>query len=129
MGFRTFTSRLKPKIELSERLSLDELRTPKARHAYDQALPWLDLLTRYWEPYLNHGGFPVSVAPPKAVSGWTPRERSQGKLYAIDPVVARLTHLRNPARPDIDPDRLDRNATRHDAAARGVRLGLWLGHR
>lgn len=30
------------------------------------------------------------------------RERSQEKLYAIDPVIARLAHLRNQARPDVD---------------------------
>lgn len=30
------------------------------------------------------------------------RERSQEKLYAIDPLIARLAHLRNPARADID---------------------------
>jgi hypothetical protein len=30
------------------------------------------------------------------------RERSQEKLYAIDPVIARLAHLRNSTRPDVD---------------------------
>jgi uncharacterized protein len=30
------------------------------------------------------------------------RERGQEKLYAIDPLIARLAHLRNPARPDVD---------------------------
>jgi predicted AAA+ superfamily ATPase len=40
--------------------------------------------------------------PQKAERTWTARERAQDKLYAIDPLVARLAHLRNPARSDID---------------------------
>ncbi|WP_086055629.1 AAA family ATPase [Protofrankia coriariae] len=40
--------------------------------------------------------------PQKAERAWTARERAQDKLYAIDPLVARLAHLRNPARSDID---------------------------
>jgi uncharacterized protein len=185
MGFRTFTSRLDAQVDLPEHLSLAELRTPNAQRAYDQALPWLDLLSRCWELYLSYGGFPVAVAaaragdpmpawflddmfnvvfkdafassrlseiatgallarlmqsmgsplnlrtvgrdvdvegpvvarhvdylraayltwtaPQKADSSWTPLERGHGKLYAIDPVIARLCHLRNPARSDVDP--------------------------
>lgn len=34
---------------------------------------------------------------------WVPRNRGRIKLYAVDPIVARLAHLRNPARADIDP--------------------------
>ena len=41
--------------------------------------------------------------PQKDDSTWTPRERAQDKVYAIDPLVARLAHLRNPERADIDP--------------------------
>lgn len=33
---------------------------------------------------------------------WLPNEAAQSKLYAIDPLVARLAHLRNANRPDID---------------------------
>lgn len=40
--------------------------------------------------------------PQKAERTWTMRERAQDKLYAIDPLVARLAHLRNPCRSDID---------------------------
>ena len=40
--------------------------------------------------------------PQKAERSWTMRPRSQDKLYAVDPLVARLAHLRNPCRGDID---------------------------
>jgi uncharacterized protein len=40
--------------------------------------------------------------PQKANECYVRRERSQEKLYAIDPIIARLAHLRNPARPDVD---------------------------
>ena len=39
----------------------------------------------------------------RAENAWLPRERAQDKIYAIDPLVARLAHLRNPERADIDP--------------------------
>lgn len=41
--------------------------------------------------------------PQRHENRWVPRDRAQDKLYAIDPIIARLSHLRNPARPDIDP--------------------------
>ncbi len=41
--------------------------------------------------------------PQKAENSWTARQRAQDKIYAIDPLIARLTHLRSVARPDIDP--------------------------
>ena len=41
--------------------------------------------------------------PQKEPKNWTPRERAQDKVYAIDPLVARLAHLRNPERGDVDP--------------------------
>jgi hypothetical protein len=34
---------------------------------------------------------------------WVPKDRAADKLYPIDPLVARLGHLRNDARHDIDP--------------------------
>jgi uncharacterized protein len=39
----------------------------------------------------------------RAENAWVPRERAQDKIYAVDPLVARLAHLRNPERADIDP--------------------------
>ena len=44
--------------------------------------------------------------PQRSEHHWLPRERAQDKLYAIDPVVARLARLRNSERPDIDPTAL-----------------------
>ncbi len=40
--------------------------------------------------------------PQKANTTWTARERGQDKIYAVDPLIARLSHLRNPARADVD---------------------------
>jgi hypothetical protein len=40
--------------------------------------------------------------PQRNPNTWTARERAQDKLYAVDPVIARLAHLRNEARSDID---------------------------
>lgn len=39
----------------------------------------------------------------KSDEGWLPRAKAQPKLYAVDPLLARMAHLRNPARRDIDP--------------------------
>jgi predicted AAA+ superfamily ATPase len=41
--------------------------------------------------------------PQRQDDQWLPRDKAQDKIYAIDPIVARLAHLRNPARVDIDP--------------------------
>lgn len=41
--------------------------------------------------------------PQKAPKTWTPREKSQEKVYAVDPLIAGLAHLRNAQRVDIDP--------------------------
>lgn len=40
--------------------------------------------------------------PQTAGDSYIRRDRSPEKLYAIDPVIARLAHLRNPARQDMD---------------------------
>jgi predicted AAA+ superfamily ATPase len=40
--------------------------------------------------------------PQTADGAYIRRDRSPEKLYAIDPVIARLSHLRNPARSDVD---------------------------
>ena len=41
--------------------------------------------------------------PQRSESRWLPKERAQDKIYAVDPIMARLAHLRNPQRADIDP--------------------------
>ena len=38
----------------------------------------------------------------RADNAWVARERAQDKIYAIDPLVARLAHLRNRERADVD---------------------------
>jgi predicted AAA+ superfamily ATPase len=35
-------------------------------------------------------------------NSWTARTGAQAKIYAIDPLIARLAHLKNGARPDVD---------------------------
>ncbi|MGH3248909.1 MAG: hypothetical protein ACRDOI_22275 [Trebonia sp.] len=40
--------------------------------------------------------------PQTADGAYIRRDRSPEKLYAIDPVIARLSYLRNPARTDVD---------------------------
>lgn len=40
--------------------------------------------------------------PQKDDRFWRPKERAQDKIYAVDPLVARLAHLRNQGRADID---------------------------
>jgi predicted AAA+ superfamily ATPase len=41
--------------------------------------------------------------PQKAHRRWTARDRAQDKVYSADPLLARLPHLHNPAREDVDP--------------------------
>ncbi len=41
--------------------------------------------------------------PQKADGAWVARARAQDKIYAIDPLVARLAHLQNGDRNDVDP--------------------------
>lgn len=60
-----------------------------------------DVATRH-VAYLRDA-FLLWACPQRADDAWVPRERAQDKLYAVDPLVARLAHLRNPARADIDP--------------------------
>ena len=40
--------------------------------------------------------------PKKKDGAWVPMPKARAKIYAIDPIVARLAHLRNPNYPDID---------------------------
>jgi uncharacterized protein len=185
LGFRTFVALVRGGLPTATSLSPSQLRTPAARAAYNEMLPWLDDLVRLWELYLSYGGFPKAVAAAavgqpipssvaedmfnviagdafrnsklsvttevallerlwsamaspanlanvandigvsadvvvrhvgylgdsylswrcaqRAEDAWLPRERAQDKIYAIDPLVARLAHLRNPQRADIDP--------------------------
>ena len=44
----------------------------------------------------------VWECPQKSEKNWTPRQKAQDKQYAIDPLIARLAHLRSPERSDID---------------------------
>ncbi len=60
-----------------------------------------DIVTRH-VGYLRDA-FLLWGCPQRADDAWLPRDRAQVKLYAVDPVVARLAHLRNPERRDIDP--------------------------
>jgi uncharacterized protein len=185
IGFRTFVALVRGALPDTTQLLPSQLRTPAARAAYNEILPWLDELVRLWELYLSYGGFPKAVAAAadgmpipssvaedmfnviagdafrnsklsvttemallerlwsamaspanltkvandigvspdvvvrhvgylgdsylswrctqRAENAWLPRERAQDKIYAIDPLVARLAHLRNPERSDIDP--------------------------
>lgn len=41
--------------------------------------------------------------PQRHPDRWIPRKGSQAKLYPVDPLIARLAHLRNSNRHDIDP--------------------------
>ncbi len=60
-----------------------------------------DVVTRHVD-YLRDA-YLLWSCPQKAEPAWVPRRRAQDKIYATDPLVARLSHLRNPARPDVDP--------------------------
>ena len=185
IGFRGFARLMDPDLPDDLVLGLTQLRSRQADDAYGALIPWLDVLVRTWDQYLNFGGFPVAVAaardgapvpasflddmfnviyrdafassqlsagttaslverlmssmatplnvnnvaedvgitgermrrhleylrdaylvwhcPQKAEKTWTPREKTQDKVYAVDPLVARLAHLRNPQRADVDP--------------------------
>jgi len=46
--------------------------------------------------------FLLWACPQKSESSWLPHPGTQSKLYAVDPLVARLPHLRNAERSDID---------------------------
>ena len=59
------------------------------------------VVTRHVE-YLRDA-FLLWACPQRHDTKWLPKPKSQSKLYAIDPLVARLPHLRNTARSDLDP--------------------------
>jgi len=186
MGFRSFVSILSAETPPENSgLAVTDLHSQQARQQYEAMVPWLDIVTKFWDLYLLYGGFPRMVASVKAgkgvddsfvsnlfdvVSGdafknsrlstteeiqllerlwysmaspinlseiakelvtsvdtvkrhseylrdafllascpqkdekrWVPRKGSQTKLYAIDPVIARLPYLLNPSRRDIEP--------------------------
>jgi len=50
--------------------------------------------------------FLLWACPQRDENKWLPKSKAQSKLYAVDPLVARLPHLRNSARADIDPTAL-----------------------
>lgn len=55
--------------------------------------------------YLRNG-YLLWPCPQKDETTWTAREGAQTKVYAVDPLVARMSHLRNAERRDIDPTAL-----------------------
>lgn len=57
-------------------------------------------VTRHFD-YLRNGYLAWSC-PQRSEKRWLALPGSQAKIYALDPLVARLSHLRNPARDDID---------------------------
>jgi len=59
-----------------------------------------DTLTRHCE-YLRDA-YLLWACPQVQEGSWLPRKKSQPKFYAIDPLIARLAHLRNPERADVD---------------------------
>jgi hypothetical protein len=66
MGFRPFADALMtahggrtPQVPL---LDPSDLRTPEARDALDDLVPWIGDLATWWEVYLQVGGFPQAVA-------------------------------------------------------------------
>lgn len=65
----------------------------------------LDLAAESVRRHVNYlrDGYLVWHCPQKEGKSWTPRELAQDKVYAIDPLVARLAHLRSPERADVDP--------------------------
>jgi predicted AAA+ superfamily ATPase len=61
----------------------------------------VDTIKRHTE-YLRDA-FLLTACPQKSERRWVPRKGAQTKLYAIDPVIARLPYLINQARRDIEP--------------------------
>lgn len=57
-------------------------------------------VTRHLD-YLRNG-YLAWVCPQRSERRWLQLPGAQAKIYAIDPLVARLSHLRNPARDDVD---------------------------
>jgi predicted AAA+ superfamily ATPase len=60
----------------------------------------VDTVLRHIE-YLRDA-FLLWHCPQRKEDSWLARPRSQSKVYATDSLIARLAHLRNPARADID---------------------------
>lgn len=60
-----------------------------------------DTVTRH-VTYL-HDAYLAWSCPQRRADRWVPRARAQDKVYAVDPLLARLATLRNPDRADLDP--------------------------
>ena len=103
---------------LHERL-MASLATPAnlTKIGQDLSLPF-DTVARHVTYLCN--AYLAWECPQKADGSWTGRPRSQSKVYAIDPLLARLAHLHNPARTDIDPTVL----TEQQVGMALVRAGL-----
>src|SRR5438552_4185991 len=65
----------------------------------------LDIFSETVRRHIAHlmDAYLVWPYPQKSPASCTPREKGQDKVYAVDPLVARLAHLRNSQRRDIDP--------------------------
>lgn len=50
-----------------------------------------------------HNGYLAWTCPRRQDERWLANDHAQIKVYAIDPLIARLAHLRNPQRSDLDP--------------------------
>lgn len=50
-----------------------------------------------------HNAYLAWSCPQRQDGRWLANDQAQAKVYAVDPLVARLAHLRNPQRSDIDP--------------------------
>jgi predicted AAA+ superfamily ATPase len=50
-----------------------------------------------------HNAYLAWTSPRRQDDRWLGHDRAQAKVYAVDPLIARLAHLRNPQRSDIDP--------------------------
>ena len=48
-------------------------------------------------------GYLAWMCPQKAADSWLGLPKAQSKIYAVDPIVARLPFLRNASRADVDP--------------------------
>ena len=85
-----------------------------------------DVLTRHLQ-YLRDS-FLLWRCPKRQPLAWLALEKSQDKIYAIDPIVSRLAHLRNPKRADVDITVLSEMqigmALKRRLAATGVGVGL-----
>ena len=84
-----------------------------------------DTVTRHVE-YLRDA-YLAWTCPQRQEDNWLPRTRAQDKIYAIDPLVARLANLLNRERGDMDPTVLTEMMVGVALHRAGLRAGrLWI---